>query len=64
MTQTMTETLQLIPGKADGSRPAFSSDREYEQFRREFAEAVRPDLDRYRIARQKSEESARHHRVN
>ena len=60
----MTEALQLIPGKTDQSRPAFSSDREYEQYRENFADAVRPDLDRYRIARMKSEESARHHRVN
>ena len=60
----MTEPLRLIPQQEEKVRPAFSSAAEYEEYRREFAEIVREGLDRSRIARQKSEEAARHHRVN
>lgn len=56
--------LQLIPDQATKCRDAFSSEREYERFRREFAQAIQSDIERHRQARQKSEEAARHHRVS
>ena len=64
MNRTVIDTWQLIPKQAERSRAAFSNDGEYEQFRRDFAESVRNDLEKHLYARQKSEEAARQHRVN
>ena len=57
------DMLQLIPNQAQKCRDAFASTKDYERFRRDFAQAIRPDLEKHREARQKSEEAARHHRV-
>lgn len=63
MNAMVTNMLQLIPDQATKCRDAFSTERDYERFRREFARAVQPALEKHREARQKSEEAARHHRV-
>ena len=39
--------LELIPNQKSKARPAFTSQEEYEKFRREFAEAVRPQIESY-----------------
>ena len=54
----------LCPNSNTKPRPAFTSREEYEKFRRDFAESVKPELDRYRLARIYSEEDARHHFVS
>lgn len=40
------------------SKPLFPDEREYERFREAYAEAVRPQLDKWKLARRKSEEEA------
>ena len=45
--------------KVFGSKPLFSSREEYETFRIRFGDALRPELDKNREARRKSEEAAR-----
>ena len=44
-----------------GGKPFFSSREEYEKFRIQFGEALRPGLEANREARRKSEEAARMH---
>ena len=44
-----------------GGDPFFSSHEEYEEFRVQFGEALRPGLEENRVARRKSEEAARLH---
>jgi hypothetical protein len=55
------EVIQLVPGLR--GKPVFATREEYERFRLEFAEAVRPDLERYALARRKSEEASFYHFV-
>ncbi len=45
--------------KANGGKPLFKSQRDYESFRLRFGEALRPGLEKNREARRKSEEAAR-----
>jgi len=51
----------LFPGL--NFKPAFETPEEEEKFRREFHEAVKPELDRLAEARRRSEEDATHHYV-
>lgn len=44
-----------------GGKPFFSSQEEYEEFRIQFGEELRPGLEKNREARRKSEEVARQH---
>ncbi len=53
----------LIPDQDKKSRPAFESREEYEQFRKEFREAVAPEMRAHRLARMLSEEAARSHYI-
>ncbi len=64
MTQTMTDAFEILPGKADRLQPAFESDKAFEQYRNSLADAVRHDMERYRAARRKSEDNARHQRIH
>ena len=54
----------LCPGSNVKPEPAFKSQEEYEQFRKDFSDAVKPQLEKYRIARLRSMEAAMHHWVN
>ena len=45
--------------KAYGSRPFFNEPDDYEKFRIRFGDTLRPDLEKNREARRKSEEAAR-----
>lgn len=47
--------------KTYGGKEFFSSKEEYENFRIRFGEALRPELEKNREARRKSEEAARKH---
>lgn len=53
---------EIVPGLI--CKPAFNSQEEYEKFRVEFSNAVRPDIERYNLARAKSLEAAMNHRVS
>lgn len=44
---------------ANGAMPFFKSQKEYENFRIRFGESLRPELEKTREARRKSEEAAR-----
>ena len=44
-----------------GGKKFFSTQEEYEQFRIQFGEALRPELEKNREARRKSEEAAKMH---
>ncbi|GEM_PF-5223851 len=44
-----------------GGEPFFSSQDDYEKFRIRFGEELRPELEKNREARRKSEEAARKH---
>ena len=57
------EKFELIPGQDVKSRPAFPSKEAYEQFRDDYAKRVKPQLDKHRLARMKSEEASRSHFV-
>jgi hypothetical protein len=50
---------EIAPGLV--CKPAFSSQEEYERFREEFSKAVRPDIERYNVARAKSLEASIDH---
>lgn len=56
--------LELVPNQDKLFEPVHKTVAEYEEFRREFREKVKPGLDRDREARRKSEEAARHHFVH
>lgn len=45
--------------KANGAKPLFKSQRDYESFRLRFGKTLRPELEKNREARRKSEEAAR-----
>lgn len=55
----MLDTLDIIPEKAE-TRPHFESIEEYERFREEFVGRIVPIQDKWREARRRSEEEARH----
>jgi len=57
----MKDPLEVIPRQAELSRPLFNSEREYEEFRRSYAEEITPELEELREARRQSEEQAKRH---
>ena len=59
----MSRQLNLAPVHRVRPQQVFAKREEYEQFRITFAESVRPKLEHYRIARQRSEERAKRHMV-
>lgn len=54
----MSPTVESFRKMLDG-RPLFNDAKEYERFRIRFGDALRPELDKNREARRKSEEAAR-----
>lgn len=56
----MSPTVEMFQNEY-GAKPFFSSKEEYEEFRVQFGEALRPELEKNREARRKSEEAARKH---
>ena len=50
--------------KEFNSTPFFSSQQDYERFRIRFSEALRPDLQKTREARRKSEDAARNRYIS
>ena len=57
----MSRKLQLIPGEQP--KP-FMTKKESRDWADRFAERVKPDLDKQRLARMRSEEAARRHMVD
>ena len=57
----MNELLEVIPGQAELSQPLFSSEREYQDFRKSYAEEILPALELLREARRQSEEESKQH---
>jgi hypothetical protein len=55
------EQFEIIPGQAQLSEPLFKSEREYENFRRSYAEQIAPELERLSEARRQSEEESKQH---
>jgi hypothetical protein len=55
----MTDALELIPEQKTQAQPFFTTPEAYDEFCRTFVEEVRPDLERYREARQQSEADAK-----
>lgn len=51
--------LQLVANQAAIAKPFFQTQEEYEQFRLEFRQSVKPELDRLQEARRRSEERAK-----
>jgi hypothetical protein len=58
------QAYELYPSSSKQFKPAFTSQAEQERFMQELLEAVRPDLDKYRIARIRSEEAAMHNWIH
>jgi hypothetical protein len=58
------QDLEIIPGRKISSlERAFKTPEEEDKFRREFAAAVKPELERWAEARRMSEELAIYHYV-
>jgi cyclopropane fatty-acyl-phospholipid synthase-like methyltransferase len=55
---SQTQEFELFPGSNTLFESVFESHREYERFREDFYETVRPELERLAEARRKSEEEA------
>jgi len=51
--------IDLIPEQEAKAEPVFPKKEDYEEFRRTFTEAVRPELVKQREARQQSEAEAK-----
>ena len=54
----------LIEDQDKLAQPLFKTQKEYERFRRNYREKVKPILDQQALARARSEERARYHRVD
>lgn len=59
----MSKPLELIPNQRKKMQPFFESEKVYQEFRRSFAEEIKPNLEHFREARHQSEEKARQHWV-
>jgi len=57
----MKEPLEVIPRQQELSHPLFDSERDYQEFRRSYAEEVAPELEDLREARRQSEEQSKQH---
>jgi len=57
----MNERLEVIAGQGEPSEPLFKSEREYQDFRRSYAEEIIPALEVLREARRQSEEESKQH---
>ena len=57
----MNEQLEVIPGQKELSQPLFTSEREYQEFRRSYSEEITPALEDLREARRQSEEQSKQH---
>ena len=57
----MNELIEVIPGQTEHSQPLFKSEREYQEFRRSYSEAITPELEDLREARRQSEEQSKQH---
>jgi hypothetical protein len=60
----MEEDLEIFEGSSKLLKPAFASPAEYEKFRQEFYETMKPELERLRLARIRSEHESMFRRVN
>jgi hypothetical protein len=56
---TKTLELELVPNQKKLAKLVFKNQEEYEKFRRSFYNEVKPSLDKWAEARQRSEEEAK-----
>lgn len=61
MTAITPQPLELVPEQAKVSKPLFSSEADYQEFRHSYKEEITPQLERFREARRQSEEEAKQH---
>lgn len=54
-----TQSLELVTDQSNVSELVYQDQREYEKFRENFYEDVKPALEKWLAARQKSEEEAK-----
>jgi hypothetical protein len=59
----MARIIEAVPDYSARARPLFASAEAHEKARVRFAQAVRPELEKARMARMKSEERARTHKL-